>query len=581
MNMDKSSKKNYIWIVMLLIAVVFGLLFWAMKGEEKVESIELPTNVSVSIKAESTWVPLMGSVELTAEVSPKEIAENPALDFSWSCKEGSIIGSGAKAVWTAPRAVGVIKVSLKAFIKGDPDKDIGSDSIEIRAVNLEEKVQESAGQVDLDLKKNTKTAAGYEIKSIKFDKEEICDTDDVRVTIDATDPLGKSDWIQAVVKFPGTKVVRGSDVIGRVSMLISKSEFKKPSPIEVTIFDMRFPGQPVARTKVSYPIIECDKETNHSKLYVDCYQKNSGTFEMSCQARHVDEDFEWYKGQVRHYEWWIEGLNAPDLPEITTSKNWEYPIPETWVVDKIVHTWIVHAKATLINGRVLKGRGTFSLIDYRYFDKAVIKKLAVQVVNGVGRIEGEHVITPMRTRNPFPEDMVIESVEISKGNCVEHKPRPKVPKDSDEIPPRREQPKKIAVGSISPNSFFGTNRLVSGQWVDFEWKVPFEDGMCSYGASLKGFGVDSRLPIRGVFGVSTDPSQKRALTHPVAVRQRDADQILTKERKRTVHFSSAYEVNRLVEEGKLRPMEEYMAEWRAKQPPRERRPRPQSKSKSE
>jgi hypothetical protein len=567
--MKGSSKKKNIWLVVLSILVVFGLLFWAMEGEEKVESIELPDNVSISIKAESSWVPLMGNVELTAEVLPQEVAENPALNFSWSCKEGSIIGSGAKAVWTAPRAVGVIKISLNVTIKGNPDKDIGSDSIEIRSVNFEEKVQESLGQIELDLKKNTKTAAGYEIKSIKFDKEKICDTDDVRVTVDATDPLGKSDWIQTVVKFPGTKIVRGSDVIGRVSMLISRSKFSKPSPIEVTLFDMRFPGQPVAKTRISYPIVECDEETSRSTLYVDCDKRNSGTFEMSCQARHVDEDFEWYRGKVRHYRWWIEGLNAPDLPQITTSKDWTYPIPDNWRSDRMVHTWIIHAEATLIDGRVLKGRGTYSFLDYRYYDKAIIKKLAVQVIQGVGRLEDEHIITPMRTRNPFPEDMIIESVEISKSSCVKNKHHFNVPKnsqkDSDEPTPR-EQPTVVKVGSISPDSFFGTSRLVSGRWVDFEWKVPFEEGICSYAARLNGVGAESNLPVLGTFAIGTEPAQRIALIHPQVVIKRDADRILTKEYKRAVHHASGYEINRLIEEGKLRSMEEYMSEWQATQP---------------
>jgi hypothetical protein len=562
--MKKETKSIFIWGGVFAV-LLFGLFVWFMFSDLG-SAKQIPTSeAKIILHPESTWVPVLGSVKIKATVEPKELAQDSLLRFLWSCEKGNIVGSGAEVSWTAPwkPAVGDIKVS--AYREGNKQQKLATASIQIRAVDMVPKVKEDQVALDLDANKK-KTGLGYEIKSVTFDKKEICDTDEVRMKIEAVDPLGKSEWLMPVVKFPNTETISGFDLIGRVSMFASeKYEYKDKSPIEIKLYDMRVPGEPVATTTVDFPILECDEETNQTKLFVRCTVKSASGWDMLCEARHRDQFDDWYEDNVVRYEWWLEDYDLPNFPEVTNIPRWEYPVPDDWVSDKVMHTWIVHAKAYLKNGKTLEGRGMAIITDRMFVNQAQVNELVLLTANGVNWVEGDQIFAPISIRNNFPEDIQIESIEWIKGTCPKKHPKEwmKIIKESGKIPEEDlTESKKINAGTIDPYSLIGTEVLEGGSgWIDFIWKAKFEEGICINTANLKGYGVESGLPVFARFFIPIDMKLKWMLNSPSPRMQRDADRILSRERNRRSYFVDDRAIEQLIKEGKMRPSEEYVKEW--------------------
>jgi hypothetical protein len=535
---------------LLLVGIAAWLLLRG-NGEQRIKD----ANLEVHLVASSAQVPILTAVRLNAVVTPASLADDRSLVYEWTAVEGTIIGKGAQVRWLAPWGPGTTKIQVAVHPAADEKKLVVAEVL-VHVVDPGTPVAASK-------------ANAYEIQEVTFDQQEICSTGDVRVQIKAADQFGDSTWLVPRIKFPGTDPVDGFDVIGRLNMLQSQQpQDPKGAAIQVTLFDMRNPQKQVASQTALLKIDSCPEAQRQLQLHVLC-SLDDVEWNLTCRARHMEENQAWLKDHVKSYEWSLVDQEAPGLPLRTSYSSFVYPIPiETLVSDRAVHTWLVQVKAELTDGRVLTGRGSVSFVDFLFANQARVKKLLLMMSNGTSWEENQRMNTTFKIRNPYPEEVVFEGIELSSGPCA-----PGV----DEVPEQlREGAKRLglvppttpgkappAVRVVDAVSIIGVDHLAAGsEWQEFTWRVPFQDNVCNTTARVLGHGEASGMPVELSFMTRTGAGTRVAVESPSILLQRDAARLMSKERGYTVLYATSDEVSQLLKDKKLRDSREYVLDWK-------------------
>lgn len=491
-----------------------ALVLWSRTGPAPGDTLEF----RATLEASRSWTGPIGTVPLLArvEVTSDGTADPAAYDYTWTAAGGHVTGRGANAVWVAPAEPGRHEVMVEV-------RHRASDQLRTAAVDLEVRrfVGMSDDSVPID---QAPELTGYTIDEVSFDKETICANDDVVVTVSAGDPLGGSEWVVPVVKFPG-HTSSGFQTVARVGV----SYLDDPTPrdsIRVDLMDLRS-RRIVATRDVPFRIEPCEQPS--AGLRLRCNPEGAQPEEIVCRATLWDPDG---FAPVR-YEWDVvdEGIEA-----VTSEQPWvRLELPRR-VQTAAVESYVIRGRAFDADGKQIEGRTSHVHHNAQWETASMTGLLELKVrFDGHPRRVGDAWITRVELYNPFAEPVALDAIEVTRYPC-----------EGDEAAARPDPPQVAS-------AVLGAAVLEPGHGVSYDWTMPADPDRCGARAILIGEGAESGLPATALWMMPTDPRARVAVRGEQRDRLRKALQVLSERRGEPVRRVTEIELADLAREGLIDP----------------------------
>jgi len=502
----------------LIIAalVLAAAVFWMLRGGSGAADSH---EVRASIRASRAWIGPFGRVQLEVTVQDEDgrKLDRARYEYEWHSSAGVVSGKGADAEWIAPSARGTHRVSVSVRDRRGGAPVATSIGIDVRNYRGMDGEQPETAATD-----DGEQIDEYTIGEVVFDKSKLCANDDVRVSVRATDPSGRSDWVMPIVRFPGRQV-SGFETIGRAGREFVEAN-ESAGGIEVVLIDTRT-RRPVAAKKVPFAIEPC--EASHAGLDVRCRTSGGRPDELFCEASAaLAGGF----APVR-YEWQIEGEDEV----ISSNQPWFRRVLPTRTQTGAVQTYVVRAQAFDAAGSWIEGRASHLLRNAYWETAQMTGLLQLQVQFGRVLRDGDDAVAPVRITNPFDEPVRLDTIRVERFTCAE----------GDSSPATSAEP------PVSAERELGSAVLQPGATLSYDWRLPADPNRCDARATLTGEGVESGLPAEGVWRMPTNPQAREPLAGTELDRVRKAMRILSQRRGVRVSSISKIEMDDLVREGLL------------------------------
>jgi len=394
--------------------------------------------------------------------------------------------------------------------------------------------------------------AVHAIDRVRFEKTSICVDEDVRVEVDAHDAEGDDAWLIPRLSLDGGASRMGREVVLKVNNADAAEQgWLGPRKVQVDLIDPRYPEHKVASVERSLEVRDCRSEGGG--LLVSCRQ---GLDERFIRCRAFPRDPPGLRSdaapEVREaalaalprpvrYQWDFPDDKSPSYPIDTQGELATLRLPER-PARNATESYVVSVRATYPDGRSALGRESYLFTDSWFEQRERLGVLRLDVFHGFPlRKPGlERALElAVSVRNPFPEAIYLETVELRRATCQEVHA-------TDQVAERAPDQ------TLAPTSLLGVTTLAPGARVDFVWTGKAEPGLCALRGALVGRGIDSGLPAeaRWDMPVGARPAVQGAELEQV----RKAMQILGQRTGKRVTQITEAELQELVEAGLIEPI---------------------------
>lgn len=451
---------------LVVAALAAAIAIWRCGGDD-------PAPITVAVAADRLIVGPRASVALTARV---EGADGPAR-LQWLASAGPVLGSGPRVRWVAPDQPGQYTIDVVAT----SGKRTARTQVTIAVRPLRRDPDEAvAGAAPVELVSDQP----YQITSIELEKSEICVNESLGVKAAGVDPSGDATWITPRVTIEGGTGRLGGETVVAV-FPHRREDLRRAGTATVTVelTDARYP-LPVAVQTVQVKIKDCEEPA--AGLSVECVAALDPA-DVRCSARvqnpKVDVDFRVPEPQPIRFEWSILGDVTERTPVTSTTGAARLRLPELPAA-RASHAHAIRARGYFADGRMIEGRDSFLVIDDWFEQRERLGVLVLPVRYAFPTRDAAGTFTmPVRVRNPFDEDVVIDELRVRDVACGE-------PGADDGLENSRPGPL---------DQVLGTRRLAPGASASFTWTAPAAPGRCATRGFLVGRGATTELPIRAAW----------------------------------------------------------------------------------
>jgi hypothetical protein len=529
---SRKRKLSSVWIV--IVALFLGLALWLLW-----ESAGPSGQLTVELQPEYEWVEKSGSIRVAAIVTTKDGSADQGADykFTWDSSGGIISGRGANITWKAPQKYGEFDVKVEVRRK-DGQVAKASTKLTVKTFMSAKNKKKKDDAVEDPLTANEpQNTTGYEILSVKFDKEHLCDHDDVRVTIEAKDPRGGNEMLYPRVTFPGSRMFHGFDFFGSIG---SQHKYnpeltKDPDNIKIELYDMRT-GMVVLEKLVPFSM-GGGCETEHGGLRVFCDESGYGQEFAKCETRILKKGFK----AVRHE--WSAGFDYDELQPVPkwTGNVAHIQVPVN-IQDSYISTFKVRAKAFAADGSWIEGRATRTILN-RYFEEkellGVLRLLAIH--HSEAYTDGTNKVLHVKLINPHSEAVFLNNLNERHFEC---------PKEDQKAKKHNEINQGVLKYSGGVASKIGQAQFEPGETFEFDMIRPHDPKRCVIDVRAEGWGVESNIPASVRWIMMTRPkSQLRQMSSEYAAAASKAIKILSKRYGKKVHGVTPRQLEELANEG--------------------------------
>jgi hypothetical protein len=524
--------KSKRWITILFIGIL-GLLIWLLWDKEDSGQFLVELETEYAWTEPDSSMPIIATViDHNGDTIPDETLEND-YKFNWEAKAGIIKGRGSKVNWKASHSPGIFIVEVE--VRRITDNLSAKASIEIeskRQGGFRGQFADSGKKQDpADLMPAQKNGS-YQIRSVKLDRDKLCDNDTVRVTVDAVDPSGGKEWLFYKVTAPGRNA-RGADTIlrpGRAFLNNVEGRHYDDKHIKVEVFDART-REKVAEKKVALPTGGC--ETEHGGLLIYCGKSGYGQEYIKCTATTLDDQF-----TPKRFEW-KAGMSGQEMEAVPGTKKFVHiEVGEDRIQNAHSTTFLVHAKAFDEKGEWIEGRTSHFLVNKYWSTKKYgnLLQLIVRHANMPEKMK-DSIKLPVRIINPHDEAVLLDVVNETHFACEKIDGKIRTSKTIS----KEKEWNAISVVDVA--------EIKPGETISFEITRPNDKNRCLAEFKLSGTGAKSNIPAYAMWPMFSDPSMTERVSKHMSKQISKAIKVLSERRGHEVTKVTAGEIQELIDEG--------------------------------